>query len=103
MRILLVYNPNAGGGVDAQLRELVDMVHAAGHEVRCRSSKDPQTVSAVAEPVDLIAVAGGDGTIVKVVRLLRGRKTPIAPLPLGTANNICAALGLKSQDIESQI
>jgi len=103
MQILLIYNPNAGEGVQPQLRELVDLIHAAGHEVLCRSSKDPRFVSALADPADLVAVAGGDGTVVKVVRRLRGKKTAIALLPLGTANNISAALGLKAPDLETQI
>jgi diacylglycerol kinase family enzyme len=103
MRVLLIYNPSAGHGVHTQLRGLVDLIHAAGHEVRCRSSKDPQVAAVFSEPADLVAVAGGDGTIAKVARLLRGRKTPIAPLPLGTANNIAAALGLKTSDLETQI
>jgi diacylglycerol kinase family enzyme len=103
MRILLVYNPNAGDGVDASLRDLVDFIHAAGHDVRCRSSKDPLVTSALAEPADLVAVAGGDGTIIKVARHLRGRKTAIAPLPMGTANNISTALGLMASSLEEQI
>jgi diacylglycerol kinase (ATP) len=103
MRVLLIYNPNAGDGVHDSLRELVDLIHAAGHEVRCRSSKDPLIASAFAEPADLVAVAGGDGTIVKVARLLRGRRTAIAPLPLGTANNISTALGLMASSLEDSI
>jgi len=103
MRVLLIYNPNAGDGVHNNLRELVDLIHAAGHELRCRSSKDPLIASAFGEPADLVAVAGGDGTIVKVARLLRGRKTPIAPLPMGTANNISTALGLTRSSLEEQI
>src|SRR5438105_12816906 len=103
MRVLLIYNPRAGDGVYSSLRELVDLIHAAGHEVRCRSSKDPLIASAFAEPADLVAVAGGDGTIVKVARLLRGRRTAIAPLPLGTANNISTALGLTAASLEDSI
>jgi diacylglycerol kinase (ATP) len=103
MRVLLIYNPNAGDGVHAQLRSLIDVIHEAGHQVRCRSSKDPQVVAAFAEPTDLVAVAGGDGTIVKVARLLRGRSTAIAPLPVGTANNIATALGLTAPSLEEQI
>ena len=103
MRVLLIYNPNAGDGVHASLRELVDLIHTAGHEVRCRSSKDPLIASAFAEPADLVAVAGGDGTIVKVARLLRGRRTVIAPLPMGTANNISTALGLTAWSLEDSI
>jgi diacylglycerol kinase (ATP) len=45
-------------------------------------------------------VAGGDGTVGKSVRWLRHRKTPIAILPLGTANNIARSLGIEG-DLES--
>jgi len=103
MRVLLIYNPTAGEGVRAQLRDLIDIIHDAGHEVRCRSSKDLRIAAALAEPGDLVAVAGADGTVVKVARRLRGRKTPITPLPLGTANNIATALGLSSASLEEQI
>ena len=103
MRVLLIYNPNAGDGVHAQLRTLVDIIHEAGYQVRCRSSKDPQVMAALAEPTDLVAVAGGDGTVVKVARLLRGRETAIAPLPMGTANNIATALGLTESSLDDQI
>jgi diacylglycerol kinase family enzyme len=43
---------------------------------------------------DLIAVAGGDGTVGKVARRLIGRGIPIAVLPMGTANNISRTLGI---------
>jgi diacylglycerol kinase family enzyme len=41
-----------------------------------------------------VAVAGGDGTVGKVARRLLGSRTPIAVLPMGTANNIGTTLGL---------
>jgi diacylglycerol kinase family enzyme len=43
---------------------------------------------------DLVAVAGGDGTVRKVATELRGRGVPIAILPAGTANNISRSLGI---------
>ena len=103
MRVLLIYNPTAGDGVASQLRELVDLIEVAGHEVLCRSSKDPLIKAALADPGDLVAVAGGDGTVVKVARALRGRKTAIAPLALGTANNIATALGLAHASLEARV
>jgi diacylglycerol kinase family enzyme len=103
MRILLIYNPKAGDGVDTELRALVELIRAAGHEVRCRSSKDSRLRSAFAEPFDVAAVAGGDGTVAKVARLARGRKAPIALLPLGTANNIATELGLAGCPPEEQV
>jgi diacylglycerol kinase family enzyme len=41
-----------------------------------------------------VAVAGGDGTIGRVARRLIGSRTPIAVLPMGTANNIAKTLGV---------
>src|SRR5262249_30744485 len=45
---------------------------------------------------DLVAVAGGDGTVGTVADCLAGRRpaVPIAVLPLGTSNNISKSLGI---------
>jgi diacylglycerol kinase family enzyme len=45
---------------------------------------------------DLAVVAGGDGTVRKVITKLAGSGTPIAILPLGTANNIATSLGISA-------
>lgn len=49
---------------------------------------------ALEDPGDLVAVAGGDGTVGAIAARLVGRRVPIAVLPLGTANNISSTLGL---------
>ncbi|HUH94812.1 MAG TPA: diacylglycerol kinase family protein [Casimicrobiaceae bacterium] len=103
MRVLLIYNPKAGNGVDDAVGKLVEMIRAAGHDASWRSSKDRRLRSAFVEPFDVIAVAGGDGTVAKVARLLRGRDAAIAPLPLGTANNIATALGVADSEPEEHI
>lgn len=41
-----------------------------------------------------IVVAGGDGTICRVVRAVAGLAVPVAILPLGTANDLARALGI---------
>ena len=41
-----------------------------------------------------IIVAGGDGSVNRVVRALEGLDVPIALLPLGTANDLAHALGI---------
>jgi diacylglycerol kinase (ATP) len=51
--------------------------------------------AAVAQAAELVAVAGGDGTVKKVACLLAGRGVPMAILPLGTANNIARSLGVE--------
>jgi len=52
---------------------------------------------------DVVAVAGGDGTVGKVARRLIGSRTPIAVLPMGTANNVAKTLGIKGRSLPELI
>jgi diacylglycerol kinase family enzyme len=70
------------------------LVRAAGHTVRYQACTDDTWASVLDEPADLIAVAGGDGTVGRIAKRLIGRDIPVAPLPFGTANNISKTLGL---------
>lgn len=92
MRVALVHNPNSGS--DKLGREgLVSAIEKAGHEVSYHSKDEID--AAVGQQADLIAAAGGDGTIAKVMKkLARTRNAPLTILPLGTANNIAKSLGL---------
>ena len=55
------------------------------------------------KPGDLVVVAGGDGTVGKVGRRMIGRPTPIAILPLGTANNIARTLGVLGKPLRNLV
>jgi diacylglycerol kinase family enzyme len=101
MRILLIRNPGAGG--DQQAGDLAALVRAQGHEVHEQSLGDEGWERALDTPVDLVAVAGGDGTLGRVAKQLAGRAMPIAPLPAGTANNISRALGLTGRPYEELV
>jgi diacylglycerol kinase (ATP) len=103
MRIALIHNPHAGNGHTPDLGQLLSLLRAHGHEVRYRSSKDGHLGNFLAKSADVVVAAGGDGTIAKVAKLMRRHRTPIAPLPLGTANNICTALGLTDLSLGEQI
>jgi len=103
VRVTLVYNSVAGDGAEQRRRALTDLVRGAGHEVRARYAHDERLAAFLAEPADIVAVAGGDGTIAHIARELHGRQTPIAPLPIGTANNIATALGLAELSFEEQV
>ena len=48
-------------------------------------------------------MAGGDGTVGKVARRLIGSPTPIAILPLGTANNIANTLDVTGKSLKELI
>ena len=79
------------------------MIQSAGHKVKYQSSKEKDWKKALRKSCDVIAVAGGDGTVGKVARRLVGKSTPIAILPVGTANNIGHALGLTGRALEPLI
>ena len=79
------------------------MIQSAGHKVKYYSAKDKAWKKALKRPCDIIAVAGGDGTVGKVARRLVGSPVPIAILPVGTANNIGHAMGLTGRVIEGLI
>jgi diacylglycerol kinase (ATP) len=81
-----------------------DAIRAAigrvGHEVSYESTKEGAWKRALDEPVDLVAIAGGDGTVAEVLLALAARPGSVATiLPLGSANNIALALGLSDRSI----
>ena len=94
MRLLLVHNPDAGR-VQRAKRDLLKPFKAAGYSVDYHSTRKGGLRKALVDPGDLIVVAGGDGTIGRVLRRLERRDVPLLLLPLGSANNIASALGVK--------
>ena len=103
MRVTLIHNPGAGKQGRNDAGGLVALLREAGHEVRYQSSKDDSWEQTLQEPADLVAVAGGDGTVSRVARHLAGRGIPVAALPAGTANNISRSLGLVERPFEELI
>jgi diacylglycerol kinase (ATP) len=97
MRVILLHNPGAGegrGGRRPTARSLRDQLEHRGYDVTYVSTDDDEAKRRTKEPADLVVAAGGDGTVARVARWLAGRETPLAILPLGTANNIAGALGI---------
>jgi YegS/Rv2252/BmrU family lipid kinase len=101
-RLLVIYNPTAGGSrrrrFEAVLADLADL----GCPMDVRPTTGPGDAAVFAQQADpavhdLVVAAGGDGTINEVVnglvKLPEGRP-PLAVLPLGTANVLAAELGV---------
>ena len=103
MRVTLIHNPGAGKQGKDNAQSLVALLNSAGHAVRYQSSKDDGWESALDEPADVVAVAGGDGTVSRVAKRMAGRAIPVAALPSGTANNICRSLGVIERPFEELI
>src|SRR5947207_10052154 len=85
MHVTLVHNSTAGDEGQPDRHALLTMIRAAGHTVRYRSSHDLRLAGILRRPPDLVAIAGGDGTVAKVAKLMHGRSVPLAVLPTGTA------------------
>jgi len=95
MRIALVYNPNAGHG-DIERDDLRRRLEAGGHRVEVFGKKKRDMNDAIASAPDVLAVAGGDGTVAKaaIVSFRKDSRAPLFILPAGTANNIARSLGI---------
>jgi diacylglycerol kinase (ATP) len=99
MRVTLVHNPAAGDERPSR-DDLLEALRAAGHAPRYHAATEAGIAAALQDPGDLLAIAGGDGTVRNVATQLAGRGVPIAVLPLGTANNIARTLGLRGEPHE---
>ncbi|MGI9491747.1 MAG: diacylglycerol/lipid kinase family protein [Geminicoccaceae bacterium] len=100
-RVLVIMNPAAGrrhrGRLQAVLRALGDR----GCEVVVQATKargDAEKLAGQIDPerIDVLAIAGGDGTINEVLNGLGAAAPPIAIIPLGTANVLAVEIGLGS-------
>jgi diacylglycerol kinase family enzyme len=103
MQVTLIHNPAAGDDKRPSRPELESMIREAGHALRYQSVDARGWANALEQPADVIAVAGGDGTVGKVARRVIGRRIPIAVVPIGTANNISRTLGIAGRSARQLI
>jgi diacylglycerol kinase (ATP) len=61
------------------------------------------TAQALASGVDLLIVAGGDGTVRAVVEAVRGHDIPVALLPSGTGNLLARNLKMTLNDMPGSV
>jgi diacylglycerol kinase family enzyme len=97
MRVALLHNTSAGSE-DHTDDELVRMIGREGHEVVHVVDGVRALMEALQKsPCDLIAVAGGDGTVGRAACALSEWGVPLGILPLGTANNTANTLGISAR------
>ena len=89
----LVLNAHSGTTRELGREKVLEAVHGSADWAKvivhdCSETFKERVSKACAEPSDYIAVAGGDGTAAAVLNeLVRTNcRTPVIPLPLGTAN-----------------
>ncbi len=93
MKIALVHNPSAGGGRHSG-DELWGLLRSHGYDPVAIPPEDDLAEAVTSKRVAFAVVAGGDGTIRRNALVLAPTGVPMAPLPMGTANNIGRSLGI---------
>lgn len=97
-RVLLAVNTRARRGRGA-LERAASVLRSHGHEVielPLDGGRDGLSKAIVArrDDLDVVAVGGGDGTLLTAIAGLIETKLPLAVLPLGTFNELARTLGI---------
>lgn len=97
---LLLVNPKSRQGNCAELQNGVDLLEAQGVHVIQRLSdsveESRQLIDEYHREVQLVIVAGGDGTVSRLIDRIYQQQLPLAVLPLGTANDFARSLNIPS-------
>ena len=94
MKIVLLHNASAGDQKYSRL-DLLNLLREAGYEPQPATLKEVSENPDILQQGEFVAVAGGDGSMRKAALQLVGTPQFMAPLPMGTANNIANSLGIR--------
>jgi diacylglycerol kinase (ATP) len=102
-KVILLHNPSAGNKEHTKTA-LINAIEKNGFDCTYFSTKR-NGWKEFDRNTDLLAIAGGDGTVRKVIRELLDWRVDekvftIALLPMGTANNIAKTLGIRGKTDE---
>lgn len=101
---VFLYNTQSGRGhIDRNVENICTVFQAYGYDVT------PQLIDFDANPfdgnegIDLMVVAGGDGTVNFAVNAMKrkGLDIPLGVIPAGTANDFAGALGMSADPLEA--
>jgi YegS/Rv2252/BmrU family lipid kinase len=105
-RALLIANPAAARTHGDVVRQIERVFNTAGWQVETLATVGPGDARRLAEygmqqQVDVVAVLGGDGTIMQVAAALVGSDVPMGVLPGGTGNQLAGNLGLSFNPVRA--
>ena len=98
--VSIIFNPTSGQSDPEQRRKIIsDTLAQQGYVCQFINTTQETGARALAaqaleDGVDLLAVSGGDGTVMEALSALVGTDTPIAVLPAGTGNLLSVNLGI---------
>jgi len=96
--IRVLHNPEAGTMQHSD-QKLISTIETTGFTCSYYSTKETDQRDFISDKTDILAIAGGDGTVRKLVdellqRKVLDKKLPIGLIPCGTANNIARMLNI---------
>ncbi len=107
-RMLFVMNPYAGKRkANKHLTEILTIFNRAGYQVITHMTAGPgdcaETVKELASHVDLVVVAGGDGTFSEGINgiVRSGTDVPIGYIPCGSTNDFANTLHLPTKILQA--
>lgn len=93
MQAILLHNPTAGAGNHSRDALMLALRRAGFSSYYCSVNED-DLGAALRTTAELAVIAGGDGTVAKVLAQLQDYAAPITIIPLGTANNVARSMGI---------
>jgi diacylglycerol kinase (ATP) len=101
MQATLIYNPNAGSITQVSPDKLLETLKQAGYDpIYIPTLQENDLDDVLTQVKDLVVVCGGDGSVRSAAIRLLGKNVRIAPVPMGTANNLCRMLGLNGKPVD---
>ena len=103
-RAILLYNKQAGRGtVERSLEKILYIFYMSGYNMVAIDIDFGGNPFKGHEDVDLVVVAGGDGTLNYVVNSMmrNGLSLTLGILPAGTANDFAGALGMSNNILKA--
>ena len=103
-QVLFLYNPQSGKGkIEKDSQAIGEMFRQAGYSIvdgPIDFSRNPFNGH---ETVDLVVVAGGDGTVNYVVNRMKEKHLDLllGIIPAGTANDFAGALGMEKNPVKA--
>lgn len=105
MKVLFFINNRSGAGVNEVLHDLIkEKCITNSFQYAVEILPDVLSFEDVKEKIELldpeiVAAAGGDGTVNFFARLLKGKKRPLLIIPTGSANGMAKELGITRIEI----
>lgn len=103
-RAILLYNPKAGKGkIERNIDNIVAIFREADYDMQPMPIRFETNPFDWCGKVDLVVVAGGDGTMNYVTNAMmhRGLSIPMGIIPAGTANDFAGAVGMSNNVLKA--